>query len=633
MKTTKNLLNTTTAAARNMADQQNYSTRCKYTAFAMSFGFALVLGACGGGGTTTDQVTGGIAAASTSGLRPLPSAFTSRKAVAYSPYRTATTEPGRASETITDQQVKDDLDLLVTAGIGLIRIFDSSDKVALRTLRVISANNIDIKVMLGIYVNSFEYETSASKRASVQAGNEDEMARGVALAKAYPNQVVAVSVGNETMVSWSFVPLSTATMAGYIKTVRDQISQPVTTDDNWAFYAGHGRNASDQAADIFRQIDFASIHTYSVEDAQYSNFTDTDPLPDWDWQQTAVTNLSLRASAMMDAAIGKTKSDYAAARSYLDKNGRGNLPIIIGETGWRAADPSGSGKFKFMGHPANQKMYYSRLIDWAVTSKSDSGPKGIVYFEAFDEPWKGSDDSWGLFNVARQARCAAQSLNPTATWAKDTSQACDEASALYYVAPVLNAAVTQPTLAIHSEAVTGWPTGLRADAYQAGTFALGYPVTGDSTTNDQAATLAASHYLSLSGFNNNAGYGWGLLWQSSASTPVTSNMAGFANGSIRFSVKTAYVGSLRVGISSDTDVGRPVEANVIVSNGSYGYCNTGTVWCDVTIPLSVFKAANPALDLRYILTRFSIADIWSATGNTARTGMPEIRLDNIYWAQ
>ena len=27
--------------------------------------------------------------------------------MSYSPYRTATTEPGRASETITDQQVKD----------------------------------------------------------------------------------------------------------------------------------------------------------------------------------------------------------------------------------------------------------------------------------------------------------------------------------------------------------------------------------------------------------------------------------------------------------------------------------------------------------------------------------------------
>lgn len=605
----------------------------KFSTAVLSLGAALMLGGCGGGGTTTDQMNGGPAPASATGLRALPSAFTTRKAVAYSPYRTAANDAGRATEVITDQQVKDDLDLLMTAGIGLIRIFDSSDKVALRTLRVISTNSMDIKVMLGIYVNTFEYQTNPVTRASIQAANEDEMARGVTLAKNYPNQVVAVSVGNETMVSWSFVPISTATMAGYIKTVRDQITQPVTTDDNWAFYAGNGRNASDQAAEIFSQIDFASIHTYSHEDAQFSNFADADPMPDWDWQQKGVTNLALRASAMMDAAIGKTKSDYAAVRTYLDRNGRANLPIIIGETGWKAVDPSNDERYKFLAHPANQKMYYSRLLDWAIASRSDSGPKGIVYFEAFDEPWKQSDDKWGLFTVTRQARCAAQSLNPIATWAKDTSKPCDDASAVYYVPPVLNAAVAQPSFVLHSEAVTGWPTGMRADAYQGGTFTLGYPLTGDSVSSDQAGNLGASNYISLSGFNNTAGYGWGLLWQSSATPAVTANLSNFSNGSIRFSIKTAYVGKLRIGISSDTELGRPTDAFVLVSNGTYGYCNTGTVWCDVTIPLSAFKAASPSLDLRYVLTRFSISDVWDQTGNTARTGMPEIRLDNIYWAQ
>ena len=112
-------------------------------------------------------------------------------------------------------------------------------------------------------------------------------------------------------------------------------------------------------------------------------------------------------------------------------------------------------------------------------------------------------------------------------------------------------------------------------------------------------------------------------------------MTNFANGAVHFSVKTGYQGKLRIGISSDTDLGNVVEANVLVSGGdSYGYCTNSTaVWCDVRIPLSAFKTANPALDLRYILTRLAIADIYSETGNTARSGMPEIRLDNIYWSQ
>ena len=596
-------------------------------AFALGVSAALVLSACGGGGTTSDQSSGAPAAASATGLRALPAAFTSRKAVAYSPYRTATTEPGRAAEVITDAQVKQDLDLLVTAGIGLIRLFDSSDKVAQRTLRVIHANNMDIKVMLGIYVGSFEYATDPVAKASVQAANQDEMARGVTLAQTY-SEVVAVSVGNETMVSWSFNPISTTTMAGYIKSVRDQIAQPVTTDDNYAFYAGIGRNAAEQAAEVFRQIDFASIHTYPIEDVLYSNFSDSDPLPDWDWQQLAVTDTSKRADAMMTAALAKAQKDYTLARNYLDKNGRANLPMVIGETGWKAADPSGSGRYKYLGHPVNQKMYLSRLLDWALASKADSGPKGIVYFEAFDEPWKGSDDNWGLFNVGRQARCAAQALNSSASWSKEAGS-CADSGALYFAPPVTNPAVATPSLTIFNETLTGWPVGMRADAYQTGTFNLSYPKLGDSAPGDQGASLATSHYLQLDTFTP-ASYGWGLLWQSDASPAVTANMSAYASGTLRFSVKTSYVGALRIGISSDTVLGAGAEAQVLVSNGSYGYCNTG-VWCDVSIPLSVFQAANPALDLRYVLTRFSISDVWTATGNAARTGMPPIALDNIYW--
>lgn len=591
---------------------------------------ALVLTACGGGGITSDQAIGSIASASGSGMRPLPSAFTSRKAVAYSPFRTATSVSGRDSEVITDAQVKQDLDLLVSAGIGLIRLFDSSDKVALRTLRVIRANNMDIKVMLGIYVNSFEYATDPVARASAQAANQDEIARGVTLANTYQSEVVAVSVGNETMVSWSFNPISTTTMASYIKTVRDQITQPVTTDDNYAFYAGFARNAAEQASDVLRQIDFASVHTYPIEDILFSNSSDSDPLPDWDWQQLAVTDTTQRANAMMAAAVEKAQRDYGLARSYLDRSGRANLPIIIGETGWKAADPSGSGRYRYTGNPVNQKMYLARLLDWALASRTNNGPKGIVYFEAFDEPWKGSDDKWGLFNVNRQARCSAQALNAAATWVTEAGT-CADTAALYFSPPAVNTAVAGPKLTIFNETVTGWPTGMRADPYQSGTFVLTYPKLGDSSPSDLGASLGSSNYLQLDTFTP-ASYGWGLLWQSAASPAQTANMSGYTNGSIRFSVKTTYAGKLRIGISSDTVLGSGAEAFVLVSNGDFGYCNTGA-WCDVSIPMSAFKAANPALDLRFVLTRFSVSDVWSATGNTQQTGMPPIALDNIYWSQ
>ena len=604
----------------------------KRSAFAITMvaaAVALTLVACGGG-TTTDASSGSNLTPASTNLRPLPAAFLERKAVAYSPFRTAPNVAGRDTEVITDVQVKQDLDLLVTAGVGLIRLFDSSDKVALRTLRVISDNNLDIKVMLGIYVNTYEYETDPIKRASVIAGNEDEITRGVALAKAYPNQVVAVSVGNETMVTWSTNPISTGTMARYIKTVRDQITQPVTTDDNYAFFAGNVRNASEQVSEVFRQIDFASVHTYPSEDLYYSNFDDADPLPDWDWQQTAVTDETQRAQAMMAAAIGKAQKDYTLVRNFLDQSGRANLPIVIGETGWKATDPTNDKRYRYTGHPVNQKMYLERLLDWAVASKTNNGPKGIVYFEAFDEPWKGQDDKWGLFTVGREARCSAQALNPTATWAKEAGS-CAESQALYFKPPVPGAAVTTDKFVIFDQSVpAGWPVGMRADMYGGGTpFDVSYTESGDSAPGDEGASPSLSKYIEIRNFTVPASYGWGLLWQST--TPNgTANLSNFANGSLRFSVKTSYAGKLRVGVSSDTVLGAGAEAFVLVSNGTYGYCNTNN-WCDVSIPLSAFKAANPKLDLSLVLQRFSVSDIESVTSNPVRTGMPAIRLDNIHW--
>jgi hypothetical protein len=180
---------------------------------------------------------------------------------------------------------------------------------------------------------------------------------------------------------------------------------------------------------------------------------------------------------------------------------------------------------------------------------------------------------------------------------------------------------------------------MSADAYGGNrdplpTFSVSYPATGDSSNGDKAATIDASRYIRISNFTPHS-YGWGYLWQSNSVPVLSANMTNFANGAIHFSIKTGYAGKLRIGISSETELGVGAEAFVLVSNGdSYGYCsNTTPGWCDVRIPLNAFKEANPALDLQYILTRFSISDVYSETGNAVATGKPEIRLDNIYWAK
>ena len=89
---------------------------------ALSAGLVAVLLACGGGGVVPGT---GVA------TRTLSPEFSSRKAVAYSPYRSS----NRDTEVITDTMVLQDLQLLSAGGFKLIRLFDSSDAVAARVLR------------------------------------------------------------------------------------------------------------------------------------------------------------------------------------------------------------------------------------------------------------------------------------------------------------------------------------------------------------------------------------------------------------------------------------------------------------------------------------------------------------------
>jgi hypothetical protein len=46
-------------------------------------------------------------------------------------------------------------------------------------------------------------------------------------------------------------------------------------------------------------------------------------------------------------------------------------------------------------------------MDWVYGSKKDSSsPIAAFTFSAFDEPWKTTDDAWGLFDVNRMAKYA-----------------------------------------------------------------------------------------------------------------------------------------------------------------------------------------------------------------------------------
>lgn len=579
----------------------------------------LLMVACGGGGTVPSS---GVT------VRPLGAEFTGRKAVAYSPYRTAVSDADRANETITPAMVREDLELLIAGGFKLIRLFDSSDKVARLTLEVIRDQGLDMKVMLGIYVQNGE-----------DAYNTAEIARGITLANTHRNTVVAVSVGNETMVNWSFNKFTPVQMAAFIRTVRDAITQPVTSDDNWAFYA-HAASEPNDPKLVLDEIDFVAMHTYPLLD------TVPPAVSPWDWEQQGVAAGLTRATAMMDAAIASARNEYARVRSHLDSRGRTDLPIVIGETGWKAA--ASSGEF-FRAHPVNQKMYFDRLNAWRDEARSTGvGPRAIVYFEAFDEPWKGRDDKWGLFNVARQARCQVQDLYVGVPGVVAEPGSCALADAVS--APtVVRSTITQSRYVVYANASI-------ADEARAGTLQwIGFGGDGGNGNTDTsfsgeiaAGTDAFAPYREIAPAP--ASYGWGHFALSnslSGSSEVVDLSEFEATGRLNFRIRSTYPGKLEVGFMTGSGA-TAHDVYLTLSNTNadgYGYVNDGQ-WHTVSIPVSALRAAGaPAFGTtaptsRFDLTRvthpFSIGDRYGNTGNAGGPAVGstvKVYVDEIYWSK
>jgi len=554
---------------------------------------AIGLLACGGGGVVPGGGVNG---------RSLSADFLNRKAVAYSPYRTA----NRFTETINDAMVLQDLQLLASGNFKLIRLFDSSDDVAARILRLLDADRRSntpvlggIKVMLGVSVG--------------YGGETAEITRGIALANQYPEIVLAVSVGNETAVSWSDHKLTPQVLADYIKQVRTAIKQPVTTDDNWAFFAQYTGEANPRP--VLDVIDFVSMHSYPLLD-KFS--------PRWDYQQLKTPEAG-RAEAMMNAAIKQVKDDYADVRSHLDAVGFSKMTVMVGETGWKA-DPS-DGEY-YRASPVNQKMYYDKLANWMTQIRNGAaGPFQMVVFAAFDEPWKGNDDKWGLFDVNRHARLVVQSLYPSVT-ASNSPAASNSTAALFYP-DLANTAITANRYSLFANAVVPGESKLTALNW----YGWDNGVAGWAGATTGAGALVGPDFVNVVPSTTKS-WGWGVFISPTGLAP---DLSAFASaGVLNFSIKTAYTGRLKIGFQS-TIGGVTKDLFIDVgTSGSYGFARDGA-WHSLSIPITAILDANPGVTaasaqakLATIVTPFVIADTHA---DNAPNGTEPIYLDEIYWSK
>jgi exo-beta-1,3-glucanase (GH17 family) len=491
--------------------------------------------------------------------------------------------------------------------------------VARLVLESIRDNGLDIKMQLGAYILSESSPSISDEvRQSHVEHNRAEVARAVALANEFPDIVLAVSIGNETMVSWSFVPTRPDIMAAYIAQVRAQIKQPVTTNDNWAFYA----DAPKAITDI---IDFAAVHTYCELDTVFI-------ASKWDWMQENVEPGQQRAKAMMDAAMACAESDYQAVRDWLDKKGQAIMPIVIGETGWNAVDV---GSLAFRAHPVNQKMYFQALQEWKQRSVGGKGPSNIFYFEAFDEPWKGGDDKWGLFNVSRQARYVVQSLYPQSLWEAGTFT---DDQALYWVA-MSNDRVVSGRYTLYAETVTPGEarpaTPTLWNAWENGKSA---------TAKEDTVPTPPEGTKSFQITPNPEPWGWGMamnLKDADLQTDASADLSAFAGGYLNFAIRTTYPGMIEVGFLSGRGADNTAkDVYLLLVPGQYGYLNDGN-WRRVSIPIGALVAANAptfpnerAPDLSKVTSPFVIADRYDFTGKARQSAIrTRIDIDDVFWSR
>jgi exo-beta-1,3-glucanase (GH17 family) len=224
--------------------------------------------------------------------------------------------------------------------------------------------------------------------------NDQQVATAIRLANTYSN-VVTVSVGNETSFFSAFMPLNC--LEGYIRETRNNVTQPVTADDDYTFYANFFGRAPDG---VIREIDFVAIHMYPITNYRF-----------WDWQQLGVPPGPQRAEAMMNESLAVAQRNYQAVYDYRYRDATGKtvtigetLPVVIGETGWKWRQTAPSQEIEtYAALPVNAKWYYDLMRSW---ERSPGGPPTIFIFVAFDEAWKGTDDGWGLWDELRMPNYA-----------------------------------------------------------------------------------------------------------------------------------------------------------------------------------------------------------------------------------
>lgn len=294
------------------------------------------------------------------------------KAICYSGYRRG--QSPRDNVFPSEEEITQDLKLLVDLGFQYIRMYDPNEH-ARRVLRVIARENLPLKCMVGMDPAG-EYSNpncawggifTEAQLAYNRARNDGELEKLIQLANEYPQRIIAVSVGNENRPGWGSDLVPEARLVSWARTLRANVCQFVTYNEGAPEWPG--------IPEMAKAVDFISIHSYPV------------------WNRVD-----------LEQAVDFNREDFRKVQSlYPGKQ------VIFTECGW--ATCCGDSMDRTQVGEEQQEKYIQALLAWTEEAKIP-----VFLFEAFDEPWKGSDNQeepekhWGIYNEDRSPKKAASAV-------------------------------------------------------------------------------------------------------------------------------------------------------------------------------------------------------------------------------
>ena len=320
----------------------------------------------------------------------------------------------------TIPQLKEDMKILAAMGVKILRTYNVQLQEAPNLLKAISElkkedPSFEMYVMLGAWIDCQNAWTDKIPNHEVESEqNAVEIERAVALAKAYPDIVKILAVGNEAMVRWAtsyFVrPNVILKWVNHLQDLKKSGELPkdlwITSSDDFSSWGGGDLSyRTPDLEALIKAVDYISMHTYPMHNSHYNPAFWFVPN-----EENELPNKEKIESAMQ-RALNFAIAQHLNVSNYVKSLGV-NKPVHIGETGWATIS---NGPYGADGSKAADEYkagkYYKLMRTW---SKKEN--ISCFYFEAFDEQWKdvgnegGSENHFGLINLNGEAKYALWDL-------------------------------------------------------------------------------------------------------------------------------------------------------------------------------------------------------------------------------